>query len=166
MTFNSESEKPFSNQNYITISHILKKLDGSDNLIIDGILATVGDYKKIATEWLGNTITLVEMELSENQAKQLVHWSGEYINLHLCGHDNYDLSKFLNGIKNWNGKQITIGFSGEKLFRPELVSSIKNVKYRKLRFYKCNIPKGIIDIIINAEPNLEIILSNPKDKKV
>ena len=94
MIYDSESIEPFNDSNYITISQTLKKCEGRDELIIDGIMATLGDYKKIATEWNGNEITLIEMEPSENQIKALTQWSGKTIKLHLCGHDNYDLSYF------------------------------------------------------------------------
>lgn len=160
MEYNDESTEPFIDPDYRTVSCMLKKYEGSDELILDGILATVGDYKKVATEWLGTTITLVEMDPSENQVKQLAQWPGKTINLHVCGHVQYDLTRFFNGINNWNGDKVTIAYcSGKELFKIETVGSLKNPKYKQLCFNKCGVPQEYVNQIKNTVPGLKITIT-------
>lgn len=159
MAYDPESTEPICDDVYTkTVSRMMQEYDGFNELIIDGILATAGDYKKIATEWEGNKLTLVEMEPSENQIKQLTQWSGKTIKLSLCGHDHYDLAQFFRGIKDWNGNKVIIGYSGKKLFRMNTIESLKKSKYKKLYFKKCKVPEEYIDAIRNTIPELKVKL--------
>ena len=127
-----------------------------DTLVVDGILTTTGDYKTMATEWKGNRITLVEIEPSSKESFELSKWKGKRINLHLCGHEDYDLCTFIQNMNDWDGDTLCIGYSGPKIFTDKFADSFNNPKYNKLYFKNCRISDHIIDIIKRNAPNLII----------
>lgn len=154
------NNKPFIDPNYRTVSDEINRFKNYDELILDGMLTNVGDFMKINTEWKGSTITLTELEPIEEQVQELCKWTGDKINLNLCGHEYYDLAMFIENMNDWNGNILTIGYSGPKIFTNDVARSFKNPKYKELHFRMCVLPNNFIDLIHSYSPNLYIVNDN------
>lgn len=146
---------PFTDPDYNTVTRIMEEwYKGKDTLIIDGRETTTGDYRKMATEWMGKSIKLTEMEPTEKQVKELSKWKGEAIHLHLCGHEDYDLGMFISNMNDWDGDVLCIGYSGPRIFTEKVAQFFHNPKYKQLCFQNCDLPIGFISCINEFAPDL------------
>lgn len=136
-------------QDYLDVTSIMKEYKGRNNLIIDGIFLTVDDYRKIATEWQGNRVTLVEIEPSIRDANELAKWKGNRINLSLCGHEEYDLTAFMKSMSNWEGKTLSITHSGPTIFSKDFIEQFSAYppKYKELYFRNCTLSHKMLNEI-------------------
>ena len=128
---------------------------GKDAVCIDGIIATMADYRSLATEWKGTTIKLIEMEPRVEHVRELARWDGKMIELNLCGHEKYNLAMFIENTNEWNGETLSIGYSGPEIFTEQVAKAFNQPKYKKIRFKNCRLPENFFQQIKESAPGLE-----------
>jgi len=129
-----------------------------DALLIDGIMMSVGDCRKIANEWKGSKVSFTEMYPTKLQTFELAKWKGKELRLSTCGGwEKYDLANFIEIMNDWEGETLTIGYCGPKIFK-NVVEAFKNPKYKTICFESCDFPNNFIENINKNVPELTIIV--------
>jgi hypothetical protein len=133
-------------------------------IYIDGIESDVSDFEFLAETWMGSTIVLTEMEISNEETNVLATWNGAEIIMNLCAHEEYNLSMFIEAMNSWQGVCLTIGHSGPGIFKQEFIDNLVDVKYKQLRFQRCTLPHEFVIAICNKANilKLDIVISKCK----
>ena len=143
--------------NNVTVA-MEKWFKDKDNLIIDGIMISIGDCKKIVREWPESIVTFMEMEPNEKHVKELVKWKGKEFRMVLHGHENYDLAMFIKIMNDWPGNTLVIGQCGPQIFTKEVALAFSKPKYKNLCFDYCDFTDEFLQLVKETVPELNIII--------
>ena len=154
-----DDEKPLGGiyDNNVTVA-MEKWYKNMNKLIIDGIIISIGDCRKIAKEWKGSTVIFVEMEPNEKHTQELVKWKGKEFRMILCGHEDYNLESFIKIMNDWSGDKLLIGQCGPQIFTEEVAMAFNQPKYKTLCFDYCDFTDKFLELLTENAPKLNIVI--------